>query len=506
MSSLIGINLFFLLIIGSGLVSCEIFPKQVVVEEGQGFLLWLKQSNDIVNCSLEFNDPANTFEHDDRRVQSTEFGHIQSMPRLDYKECAFRVKGVTRKSEGLWSIIYSYDSYAKNRDGAEVKVVAPKDTAQTENCWLYNPKTQEKKMCSEIDATSSSSDNWQRHSLVSGSMEGKSNWINGPTSDTSSSSPALPAMSAIHGSYKFGQLKSTPGMDHILLECAYISGPRICRVKHLSSNRVFNVRPGLQSSDKRYSAFNTNSRDLERCQFEISTPIILKDVGIWEMTAGSGKCHFLVRPSLQDSFVLPTKEPNSTSFMKTKPVTVSLTVPCAKNLFYPINRCYILSRSSPEIEMEYKNAVDLSANNGKCEFSKDSSVSEWYCSYSGPSMESTDIDLNFLVKRYRTDLVEAKVLVQRDHSVVVECHEINGDPIEACAIIDPEGRVYSVPSDTFEDTKQLYSYYGIGLARGNCGIRVVHAVNMKKNGTWKFFVTMENGKEHFLDFHYSENQ
>lgn len=502
----VGINLFFLFIIGSGIVSCEIFPKNIVVEEGQGFILWLKQSIDIVECSLEFNNPANTFYHNEREEQQTAFGLIQSMPRLDSKECAFRVKGVSKQSEGQWSIIYSYDQYAKNRDAAHVKVVAPKDQAETENCWLYNPQTQEKKMCSESDATSSS-DNWQRHSLVSGSMEGKSSWINGPAADSSDKSfPVLPPM-AVHGSFKFGQLKSTPGMNHILLECASTSGNRNCKVKHLASNRVFNVRPGLQSSDKRYAAFYTNRFDMDRCQFEINQPIQLKDVGIWEMTAGSGKCHFLVRPSLEDSFVLKTKEPNSSSFMKTKPVS-NLTIPCAHNLFYPMSRCYIIARSptDPEIEMEYKNAVDLSKNGGKCEFSKDSSVNNWYCSYSGPSMENTDIDLSFIVKRYKTDLVEAKLEVQRDHSVTIECHEINGDPIEACAIIDPEGRVYSVPSDTFEDTKQSYSYYGIGLARGNCGIRIVHALNVKTSGTWKFFVTMQDGKEHFLDYNYSDSQ
>lgn len=480
----------FLLVCCSASVthSIEIFPSSVSVEEGQGFVFWLWTKNIPLenNCELRFGE---VHIKTDEPVNSTPYGTIERVVTTNRNECAFRVKYATVEAGGTWGIHYSIDGL-DNADRMQVTVLkralgieCPMKGSDDFSCLLQNAKTGEQSPCENyLNLTSGGDSDWRCKYFVKGSMEAKGGGKVLVADEADTGTADLVWDSELDKAAVFDEIDDL-GESSVVLKCQSDDKKEVtsCTAKHISSGRLYDLQPGLQTPDKKYSSYWTSLKS-GRCQFEIVKPIALQDIGPWQisMTGGGGKkCSFIVRPQISETVTVKTMEgPN-------------VTITCANNFSYPLRRCYMQSLD-PNSTIEFKSWMDL--RTGLCEFERPSDGKEFYCGYNAPSPSDKDIITQFKVVQYKNALIEANVMFQGNVGFA-KVQEINGDPIAHCLILEPNGRLFSLAADQQSNENVPYSELAPGLEKGHCGIRFhPNPETEDEGGIWIFNVEMEDGR------------
>lgn len=471
--------------------SAIIFPGNVHVEEGEGFMVWLTSEKDIEKCEIDFN----TSKWNTSEPISTEFGTIERIVSSDPKECGFRIKGATLQSEGLWKIVYYIDGVS-NRNSVEVRVATktPVNKCPERNsdhlCTMIHSKTKEETTCKDFDYAAVNASEWTCKYFTTGSMVGKVDLGKGrmpiqEEEDAESSDRLLEL--EYTGAPEFTETVDV-GEIGVLLNCSNEEHRHMidsCEAKHVSSGRRFNLEPGLQSRDRKYSSYKT-SLLTGRCQFELAKPISLEDIGIWEISMKGKKCSFIVHPKIDETVEVKT--------MGDKEVQIT----CAKNLNYPLTSCYMQSLSTGSV-IQFKKSREL--RDGVCEFVRPAESKDWYCGYNRP--EDTDVIIKYSLKSYNNSLINENVQWLNKWGFA-EVHEINGAAIKHCLIMEPEGRMFSLSTEQLHDSQQKYAPFGIGLEKGQCGIRFSDSAPLP--GPWTFNVEMQDGRVHNLQFIFAEKE
>lgn len=468
--------LALIVLIGTSITdSARIFPSDVKVQQGGGFVLWCTGIEEIHKCELEIKGIVVTAKPD---PVETEFGTIESLVTSNRRECGFRVKGVSNTSSGSWYLSYYNADLPDFSQRTHVQVsLIPREAAnqcpvtKEKQCRIVNSKTKETRPCEKSEL---SLEEQCEYSEV-GSMEIKIYSLK-PVADDQDTSSIEDIQLTFPEAQSYTKLDEIE-QNSVVLKCEAASTVNSCQAKHISSGRLFDMQYGLQTSDKKFSAFRTDLSS-GRCQLELVKPIGVQDLGVWVLTMEKKNCTFMVYPNIKEPVVLQTQEDQ-------------VTITCAKNLNYPLIRCFILSLGQPAT-IKFMTTQEM--RSGVCEFKNVNSSQEWYCGHNGPNANDTDIITKYSVKKYESALIEENVFAMGEMSIA-EVQALNEEPISHCLILDPNGKMFSLSADQIMDMNLPYSTYGVGLEKGHCGIK--SSVG-ELTGNWTFNVEMQDGTVHVL--------
>lgn len=243
-----------------------------------------------------------------------------------------------------------------------------------------------------------------------------------------------------------------------ILECKSPYEIGHCAAEHLRSQRVFNIRDGLQH--ERYSSFKTNFAK-RMCQFEIPKTNYEDDVGKWELkvTDTSGvrtSCHFVLHSPVarrgRGSFSEPVKQALNK--------LVNSTINCAEDVTYTINWCYI------------RDPDNIPTRSKDCKFTLNK-TGEWLCGFNAGSSGLADIQQTIQV--HSSGAIDGKFEANS-----LQCRHFNNKPLRTCIIISPENRPFSADVNA--------------MSAGICRATLKANVKMM-NGEWKCVIQdKENDK------------
>lgn len=463
--------------------AAKAIPKKVVVEEGEGFILHLLRE---AENELEFDSCQLSVDDDNRIVlakgemEKKLDGMTIKMVKSTKDECAIRVSNVKMSAPTKWRLQGNIEKMNRQvGDNVDVEVKkrstnCPTTTSSDKLCLLINKDSKEEKNCSSRGFSKSAFDCFF---FARGSMEFKQE--NAPKPDYSASEAV---------DSKYTPVKYEARLT--ILECETPSKKiRECTLSHSPSDRNFKISPGL--ANPRYSSLLT---DFEKgvCQFEIPYSIKTDETGLWVMKIKTmdnvdTECQFQVHFNYHELSEM-TKE---TTLIKTTEHNVN--IPCAKDLHYPLTRCYL--QTSDKKKLKFKSAHELTDNN--CEFTVPSGT-EWTCGFNAPDSKNMDLIRKFNVQRFDKEVINTKITTHADGSITMECHEINDRPIKNCMFLSPS-EMMSVPEPDSTGRYNVplrYSYYGNGFAKGHCGIRFPRdPAKPVEKGTWKCYIQQEGKDE-----------
>lgn len=194
-------------------------------------------------------------------------------------------------------------------------------------------------------------------------------------------------------------------------------------------------------------------------------------------------CKFLVKGNETLGLEKIVIRTNSTIVLNTTEDTTK--IGCAKNVFYPIRVCYLVSE---ERKILFSKNYDALAE-GNCVF--EVSPGEWTCGFNGPNAEDKDFVQNFRV--FRHNKVISGFTISDDGSLTMKCHLFNKNPIKVCMFVSPSGKVLRPTTNQFQSDQ--FSYYKGGTFReGDC------VINFKTNhgvetGYWNCLLVKMNDEE-----------
>lgn len=262
--------------------------------------------------------------------------------------------------------------------------------------------------------------------------------------------------------------------------------------------------------DKRFSTYKTDFGS-GICQFEFLGEISEDQIGTWIlsleiMTTQNNPRYDRYYNNDYDRFIYTNKtktckfqlkgnetlalekialRTNSTEVIKTLENTTTLE--CAKNIFYPLRVCYLLTQ---EGEILFSNDY-VSFADGNCKF--EVHFGNWTCGFNGPKEEDLDFVQNFEVIQYEKEIIDEEAKVAEDGSVSIECHLISRNQVKVCMLVSPSGIVFRPPTDQFKSEE--FSYYGGGsLSYGDCGITFEKDVEVE-TGLWQCIIVKMNDEK-----------
>lgn len=274
----------------------------------------------------------------------------------------------------------------------------------------------------------------------------------------------------------------------VVLSCNPTQKESSCQAEHVGSGRIFSLHGTLMTSDAKF--WSNVVHGSKQCVFELLKPIDPHYFGVWKMNYKGNECRFNVKPNDKDpSIVLRTMGNNAT-------------IECARNLTYPLKRCFIKNLTGDKVEFQTKQQLQ----SRKCEFTKPATESptEWLCGYNGPLEKDPDVIVKFTVQKERTRLVDASVEILDDKNfdniktVIATVSEINKTSLEHCLVVGPSGRIFHLRANQAEIKEEeadqgVVSPYGSGLEAGNCGMQLNDVVDPV--GNWYFMVVTQDGEK-----------
>lgn len=467
--------------------SNKALPASVTVASGEGFLIRLALAGDVPlqNCQLTRNNKLYLLSPG--LNQSHDLSTGESVYPFDYNntyECGIRALNAQKASEGTWKLT-SIDENGTEVSGiSTVTVLKEEDWCpeQTQNCKITDLITKDEFSCNKQNLTGTI---YQCQYFAKGQMSLK-------TIVEKKNAPQP------HDPYQVTRLGST------ILECRNQTTPNSlkgCVVQHVPSKRNFSVTEGLQ--DIRYSAYKSDfAKGI--CQFEIPEEIKDDDVGIWTMTIETEfkgyeydnyydnryvtrswfktcKFHLRGNKTLEKEKIVNRTQ----TTVVVKMIEDLVKIQCAKDVYYPINVCYLVLKDDIIFAEDYSALAD-----GNCEFWVP--AGNWTCGFNGPSDGDTDFEQKFQVIQYKSEIVDEALNVVENGSVSMECHLIEKQPIKFCMFVSPSGKVYRPSSDTYK-SKDYSFYKGGEMATGDCGVEFSKEFSKTvESGDWKCVIVKTN--------------
>ncbi|XP_059223646.1 uncharacterized protein LOC106086382 isoform X2 [Stomoxys calcitrans] len=254
-----------------------------------------------------------------------------------------------------------------------------------------------------------------------------------------------------------------------------------------------------------YSAYDTVTSK-SKCDLEIPKPFKESEVGLWRImnydpSTPSGCLFYVGKPKadiilselskLEEITTVNVYRPESDSDKGIEELSCS--VP------FIIHDCYL---RDPNHTIYFPDNIHFERQRlyGKCSF-RNMPIMDgiWLCGARGRDYDKEIVQsIEVRVKPKNGETLTSQVQAKRGDTVELMCKSSFDEPISHCAFIDPSGGVFLVGTVNSIKSKGRIQYYGRGINKGECGIKITD-LNRDDYGQWKcqFIIRSENIKSMF---------
>ncbi|XP_073835029.1 uncharacterized protein isoform X2 [Musca autumnalis] len=479
--------------------------------EGEGFVVYLdvpKNFGAIKNCWFKFRggDKESIELNATEPMDTTRGEHI-----LPYDEhvCGIRVMGVTSASAAIWTLETENEYGDYEQDSVNIQVLPFQKTKFDTRVQMEIGKGTIK--CSKPDSA--------KHCKIVDLYYGET------YHDCQLYTTIHPGSSFECYIYNWGRMEesyerifvdtlnnSLPNTNAtmyenskaVIISCDFQSTVYSCQAEKPDHKTELLIMDGVYNGY--YSAYQTVTSK-SKCELEIPKPLKDSDIGLWRImsytTSGTPKgCMFYVGKSKSDIILselsniaeLTTVKVYKPDDSEKKQIEeLSCTVP------FEIHDCYL---RDPNHTIYIPDSIRFDSQRlyGKCAFYNMPIIEGiWLCGSRGRDYDKEVVqNIEVMAKSKYGETLTEVVKAKRGDAVELMCKSPFDDPISHCAFIDPNGAVFLVGTFNSIKTKGRIQYYGRGITKGDCGIKVTD-INRDDYGQWKcqFIIRSSNLKSSF---------
>ncbi|XP_058979008.1 uncharacterized protein LOC131802642 isoform X1 [Musca domestica] len=290
----------------------------------------------------------------------------------------------------------------------------------------------------------------------------------------------------------------------ITISCDFQSTVYSCQAEKPDRKTELLIMDGVYNGY--YSAAQTITTK-SKCELEIPKPLKDSDSGLWRImsysTSGIPKgCLFYVGKSKSDIILSELSNmPQLTTVKVYKPEDGAKNVieELSCNVPFEIHDCY-LRDPNKTIYIPESIRFDSQRLYGKCAFYNMPIIQGiWLCGARGRDYDKEVVqNIEVITKSKYGETLTEVVKVKRGDAAELMCKSPFDEPISHCAFIDPNGGVFLVGTVNSIKSKGRIQYYGRGITKGDCGIKITD-INRDDYGQWKcqFIIRSGNLKSSF---------
>ncbi|TMW47591.1 hypothetical protein DOY81_007336 [Sarcophaga bullata] len=285
-----------------------------------------------------------------------------------------------------------------------------------------------------------------------------------------------------------------------ILRCDFLEEVHSCQAEMPDRKTELLIMDGLYNG--RYSAYHTETAQ-SRCELEIPKPFKENEIGLWriinsESNTPSG-CLFYVGKSKQDIIIHELFKRRETSTIKVYDTETNIDI-ISCSLPFVIYDCYLKDPNNT-VYFPVNEHFKRQRLYGECVFYNMPVIAGiWHCGARGRDYDKELVqNIEVIVKSKYGETLTRLIEAKRGDSVELMCKTPFQEPISHCAFIDPQGAVHLVGTKNSFKTNGHVQYYGRGISKGECGIKI-SKVNRDDYGQWKcqFLLTDGRLKSSFL--------